>query len=120
MRSFVALTLPVAIAAGRTVFHARVGAVPDQRWSYRPDKTADWYATHRINVPELAPAVTTVEEGQSYVVKLDCLGCPFRVRSLGEVYETWQEPAQDNSLVCIHLYTIGIAGLQDIVAQLHH
>ena len=101
MRSFVAFILPVAIVAGRSVFHARVGSVLGQKWSYLPDKTANWYATHGIKVPEFAPAVTTVEEGQSYVVKLDCLGCPFRVRSLGEVYETWQEPAQDNSLVCI-------------------
>jgi hypothetical protein len=100
MRSFVTLTLPLAIAAARTSFYGRPGnAVPDQRWSYMPDKTADWYTSYGKPFPESAPALTTVEEGQSYVVKLDCVGCPFRVRSLGQVYETWQEPAQDNSLV---------------------
>lgn len=91
MRSFIALSLPVAFAASV--------AVRDVEWSYMPDKTADWYRDNGKPLPELAPDLTTVEESQSYIVKLDCLGCPFRVRRLGEVYETWEEPARENSLL---------------------
>ncbi|KAF2799830.1 hypothetical protein K505DRAFT_224045, partial [Melanomma pulvis-pyrius CBS 109.77] len=71
----------------------------DQRWSYLPDKTASWYKDNGKPLPKLAEGLTTVEDGQSYIVKLECLGCPFRLRTIGEVYETWQDPAQDNSLL---------------------
>ncbi|KAF2175117.1 hypothetical protein K469DRAFT_611775 [Zopfia rhizophila CBS 207.26] len=68
-------------------------------WSYEPDKTADWYGKHGKPLPELAPALTTVEQNKSYIVKLECVGCPFRVRREGELVETWQEPPQENSLL---------------------
>jgi hypothetical protein len=69
----------------------------DYEWSYHPDSTADEYVQHGSKVPPVAAAVTTVVEDSSYVVKLDCLGCPFRVRAHEGEYFT-AEP--DNSLVC--------------------
>ncbi|KAF2682976.1 hypothetical protein K458DRAFT_244056, partial [Lentithecium fluviatile CBS 122367] len=71
----------------------------DTEWAIYPDKTADWYKEHGEALPELAQAITTVEANRSYVVKLECVGCPFRVRELGEMLETWQDPPQDNSLL---------------------
>jgi hypothetical protein len=58
-----------------------------------------------LHLPELAGEHYWVEETQSHIVKLECLGCPFsvRVREQHEVVETWQEPPQENSLVCLEL-----------------
>ncbi|KAF2475456.1 uncharacterized protein BDR25DRAFT_213162 [Lindgomyces ingoldianus] len=82
---------------------ARLGAPSDDwrdyTWSYEDDKTAAWYKEHDLIPPEVAPAITTVEDEKSYIVKLECIGCPFRVRNKYPVLETWQEPAQDNSLL---------------------
>src|SRR5262245_57206536 len=92
MRGLSIVASLVAIAAAREY--------PDSDWATHPDKTADWYKEHGEPLPELAPTITTVEANRSYVLKLECVGCPFRVRELYEVVETWQEPPQDNSLVC--------------------
>ncbi|KAF2652397.1 hypothetical protein K491DRAFT_681406 [Lophiostoma macrostomum CBS 122681] len=89
MRSSLLYSLPLASAA----------VAVDQSWSYEPDKTADWYQGHSQELPKVAPEITTVEAGKSYVVKLDCVGCPFRVRQKYELVETWQEHPQDSSLL---------------------
>lgn len=95
----------VAVAAARD-YH-------NSKWATHPAKTADWYAEHGLPLPELAPTITTVEPNKSYVVKLECMGCPFRVRELYQTFETWQEPPQDNSLVS----TPGISGIRDLTTS---
>ena len=71
----------------------------DYTWSYEPEKTADYYQEYGLEQPALAAPITVGKPLESYIVKLECLGCPFRVRELGQVYERWQEPPQANSLV---------------------
>ncbi|KAL1591997.1 hypothetical protein SLS60_011589 [Paraconiothyrium brasiliense] len=72
----------------------------DTKWATHPDKTAAWYDEHADGrPPELAPAITTIAANKSSVVKLECVGCPFRVRKLHLEPEEWQEPPQDNSLL---------------------
>lgn len=68
----------------------------DYEWSYNPDPTADEYLQDGSRVPPQAADITTVIPGSSYVVKLDCLGCPFRVREPAREYFT-ADP--ENSLV---------------------
>ncbi|KAF2106823.1 hypothetical protein BDV96DRAFT_469196, partial [Lophiotrema nucula] len=46
-----------------------------------------------------APAITVATDNKSYVIKLECVGCPFRVREYGQIAEYWQEPPRDNSLL---------------------
>ena len=78
----------------------------DYEWSYHPDPTADEYLQGGSEIPAPAAAVTEVVPESSYVVKLDCLGCPFRVRPLGgEEYFT-NEP--ENSLVCTTACHLGL------------
>lgn len=46
----------------------------------------------------VASEITVVEPNKRYVVKLDCLECPFAVwDSSSQV--SWQTPPQDNALV---------------------
>lgn len=45
------------------------------------DETADWYKDHLIPVPPVASQVTVVRQNTSYVVKLECPGCPFFVKN---------------------------------------
>ncbi|KAJ4350358.1 uncharacterized protein N0V89_008979 [Didymosphaeria variabile] len=72
----------------------------DTEWATHPDRTAEWYEEYAGGRrPELAPAITTVVANKSSVVKLECVGCPFRVRELHPEPEEWQEPPQDNSLL---------------------
>lgn len=49
-------------------------------------------------MPDYAPEVTVVEEYKSYVVKLECPGCPFLVKE-SFFKSSWQK--QENSLVCV-------------------
>ncbi|KAJ4299445.1 hypothetical protein N0V90_004690 [Kalmusia sp. IMI 367209] len=71
----------------------------DVDWAIRPDKTAQWYEENASgNLPELAPTITTVVANKSSVVKLECVGCPFRVREESKP-ESWQKPPQDNSML---------------------
>jgi hypothetical protein len=93
MKYFVVFGLSFAIVSAS-------GDWRDQIWSYTPDNTADWYTQHGQPLPEVAPEITTVEPNNSYVVKLECLDCPFRVRKYAEIVEEWQQSPQDNSLVC--------------------
>ncbi|KAF2704680.1 hypothetical protein K504DRAFT_484872 [Pleomassaria siparia CBS 279.74] len=96
MRSIVSLSLPVAIAAFNV---ADYGQSVNQPRGYRPDMPKDLYIANGLALPNYAQDIMTIKQGQSYVVKLDCLGCPFRDQSLGA--EVWQEPAQDNSLLLV-------------------
>lgn len=85
----------VAVAAARKKW-----SVLDTTWATEPDRTADWYKENGEPLPEVAPHVTTVQQGKSYVVKLDCPGCPFKRSPMdGSLVDWWNEPAQDNSLL---------------------
>jgi len=59
------------------------------------DQTADWYKDHGIPVPDVANEITIIEAKKSYVVKLECPGCPLTVKD-GEMV---QQRRIDNSLV---------------------
>ncbi|KAF2817106.1 uncharacterized protein BDZ99DRAFT_404513 [Mytilinidion resinicola] len=99
MRSF--LSLASFFAAGALASH--LGSTSedwrDYTWSYYPENTADELKELGLPLPEIAAPITTVHEHENYVVKLECLGCPFRVREYGQVVEHWQENPQDNSLL---------------------
>ncbi|KAF2267172.1 hypothetical protein CC78DRAFT_577373 [Lojkania enalia] len=99
MRSVVVFGLVAAASAAR--HNAMMGSQNgrDCSWSYLPDKTAAWYQTHGKPLPALAPDITVVEANKSYIVKLGCVGCPFRVRKYGELVETWSSVPQRNSLL---------------------
>ncbi|MCJ1244709.1 hypothetical protein MMC30_001908 [Trapelia coarctata] len=71
----------------------------DYAWSYTPALPLSYYLSHGLSSPAPALPITPVRLHKSYIVKLECLGCPFRVRELGPVVETWQEPPQANSLL---------------------
>ncbi|CAO2650034.1 Nn.00g013260.m01.CDS01 [Neocucurbitaria sp. VM-36] len=45
-----------------------------------------------------APDVTVVEANKSYLVKLECLGCPFVVRE-SQFDVSWEHPPRDNALL---------------------
>lgn len=49
-------------------------------------------------IPHYAPEITVAEEGKAYVVKLECVGCPFAIRKENAEIE-WQEPPKENALV---------------------
>lgn len=54
-------------------------------------------------LPQYAPEVTVVQPNNSYIVKLECLGCPFALFE-SQRNVTWQQPPQDNSLVCNDMF----------------
>jgi hypothetical protein len=61
---------------------------------------SDITATPDIHDAEENPDITVLEDGKNFVVKLDCLGCPFGVKQdNGRV--SWPELPQDNALVSI-------------------
>jgi hypothetical protein len=91
MRYLSAVAPLVAVASARNW----IGV--DVDWALYPDTPAAWYESQGEQLPKLADAVTTVEANRSYVVKLDCIGCPFRIRK--PLDESWQDPPRDNSLV---------------------
>jgi hypothetical protein len=97
--TMLSLTLLSFLSAGA---FAALGPTSDDpkdfEWSFHPDPTAAEYLQRGSEVPPQAAAITKVIPESSYVVKLDCLGCPFRVRTAhGNDYFT-AEP--ENSLVC--------------------
>jgi hypothetical protein len=91
MRYLSAVVPLIAVASARNW----IGV--DVDWALYPDTPAARYESHGEPLPELADAVTTVGVNRSYVVKLDCIGCPFRIRK--PLDESWQDPPRDNSLV---------------------
>jgi len=99
MRSFPVFLLPLFLLAIPTAL-ASLGAMSDDwndyTWSYAPDTD---YAALGVDPPPAAAPITSVYDGDSYIVKLECLGCPFRVRELevGDWWEDWDRRA--NSLV---------------------
>ncbi|OCL08553.1 hypothetical protein AOQ84DRAFT_439508 [Glonium stellatum] len=99
MRSFSVL-IPL-FAAGAAASH--LGATSenwrDYTWSYEPEQTANYYKDHGFKPPSVATDITPVELQKSYIVKMECLGCPFRVRELGQTYEPWAKEPVDNSLL---------------------
>jgi hypothetical protein len=78
----------------------------DADWAVGPDKTAEWYREHDEPLPELAQAITTVEANRSYVVKVECVGCPFRHR--GVTTDSWQMCPPNNSLVSTYADCLGV------------
>ncbi|KAH7082668.1 hypothetical protein BKA63DRAFT_404309 [Paraphoma chrysanthemicola] len=65
--------------------------------------SAEWNISQPLNqwadeiIPHYAPEITTIEENKAYVVKLDCPGCPFAIKTSDSEVE-WQEPPQENAL----------------------
>lgn len=92
MRSLLFLTSLFAIGA----LASHLGAVSedwrDYTWSYEPDKSADFYGEHGLETSLTAMPITPVKFQESYTLKLECLGCPFRVREYGQLVEQLQEP----------------------------
>lgn len=99
MRSFLAF-LPFAL----TAVHADWEIVPT------PERVA------HLEIPRYVPEITTVETNKSYVVKLDCLGCPFSTRQ-ADAGVVWQSDIP-NALVRLHdLYLVKVQYLYLPVAQ---
>jgi len=46
-----------------------------------------------------APDIEVVNFNKEYVVKLDCVGCPY-ARQLDDKKAVWEQPARENALVC--------------------
>lgn len=61
------------------------------------DYTYSHSVGREIGSSQWSGAVTTVRKGSNVIVKLDCLGCPFRLRTEDE--EIWEEPPRENALV---------------------
>lgn len=68
------------------------------QWSYFLDVPPSTYAEQGRDPPTTASNVSKVSDC-SYIVKLDCVGCPFRLRELGSGYGDWEKPPRSNSLV---------------------
>lgn len=96
MRSILIASLVAATSAYRDGFDI------DTEWASYPDRTAQW-SEEQANgrLPELAETITTVVANKSSIVKLECVGCPFRVRKPRPEPEEWQNPPQDNSMVSV-------------------
>jgi hypothetical protein len=58
----------------------------------------DGYIRQRPDHDLPQPEIQVVEASKAYVVKLDCVGCPFAVRGEYPKVE-WQQPPQANALV---------------------
>jgi hypothetical protein len=56
-----------------------------------PDKLSN------LEIPRFVPEISEVEPKKSYVVKLDCLGCPMATRQ-SDTEVTWQSN-EENALV---------------------
>ncbi|OAG11580.1 uncharacterized protein CC84DRAFT_1080633 [Paraphaeosphaeria sporulosa] len=90
--------LIASLVAVASAYRSWIGV--DTRWATHPDRTAQWYDENaQGRLPELAQSMTTVVANKSSIVKLECMGCPFRVRKLHAEPEEWQEPPQDSSLL---------------------
>jgi hypothetical protein len=64
--------------------------------SLLPLLSASALASAEIDARSIAQPITQVDEGSSYIVKLECVGCPFRNT---DRWSTWATSALDNSLV---------------------
>ena len=108
MRSLIALISLLTVNVVASYLGATSENWRDYTWSYEPETTADYYKDHRLKLPLIAADITPVEPQKNYIVKMECLGCPFRVRKLGQTYEPWAEELVDNSLVSalIHIWIL--------------
>lgn len=77
----------------------------DWREELGRDATADDYRQHGEPLPAISPPVTSTREEQSYIVKVDCLSCPSRVRNPINLDWTgpqiWAGVEQETSFVII-------------------
>lgn len=59
-------------------------------------------------VPDISKIITEVRANASYIVKLPCIGCPFRLRERGMVYGYFESPPRDSALVSIVCFVISL------------
>lgn len=53
-------------------------------------------------IADIAPEITTLEEGYGYVVKIPCLGCPFLYQDTSQGKDVpWSSREDDNALVSL-------------------
>lgn len=81
-------------------FFSFIAVLAAQGYADHPSGIDDTYnhiVGQEFGTSQWAEAVTTVQKGSNVIVKLDCLGCPFRLRTEGE--ERWEETPRDNALV---------------------
>ncbi|KAG9233276.1 hypothetical protein BJ875DRAFT_51174 [Amylocarpus encephaloides] len=94
--------LSITIEVAKAGTHAIEGDYNWRNGALGRDSTANDYREHGEALPKVAESITTVEGGRSYTARLECLGCSSRVRmppAGEEVYETWREVDQENSLL---------------------
>jgi hypothetical protein len=97
-----ALLIIILLAGVRAVeIPSWMNDVNDWRIALGRDPTADDYRERRLELPAVAKSVTSIEDGQSYIVKLECLGCPSRNRLFTEASEQWEDVVQDTSLASL-------------------
>ena len=70
----------------------------DLSWALQPDLTHDELLANDFGIPEVASQATEIRDGLSYIVKLDCLSCPFDIRS-PYARDEYEQPGRPNSLV---------------------
>lgn len=70
----------------------------DTTWAIQPDLTHDELLAHGFEIPEIASPVTEIKRILSYIVKFDCLGCPFDIRD-AYIWDQYEQPGRPNSLV---------------------
>ena len=70
----------------------------DTTWALQPDLTHDELLAHGFEIPEVASLVTEIKRGLNYIVKLNCLGCPFDIRGTYTA-DQYEQPGRPNSLV---------------------
>ena len=70
----------------------------DTTWAIQSDLTHDELVAHGFEIPDIASAVTEIKHSLNYIVKLDCVGCPFDIRGT-YTWDQYEQPGRPNSLV---------------------
>ncbi|KAI9657727.1 MAG: hypothetical protein M1821_002903 [Bathelium mastoideum] len=70
----------------------------DTTWARSPDLTYSELIAQGFEIPEPASPVTEIRRGTSYIVKLDCRGCPFYQLDYLRNYH-YEHPGRPNSLL---------------------
>lgn len=66
--------------------------------SYLDPSPAEYAAANHTDF-QVAPDITTIHNGTSYIVKLPCIDCPFRHREHGMGYGEWEISPRENALL---------------------
>ena len=85
----------LGLAAAFASVTAAQAELPPKTTNLKYDKTADWYKDHGMQVPEVAAYISVIEPNRSYVVRLECPGCPFLVQEGKQLVQQ----KRDNTLV---------------------